>query len=199
MSLMKLKELVRKNRSCRRFKEHERIPPRLLRELVDLARFAPSAGNLQPLKYVLSVGPETNQRIFECLGWAAYLEDWPGPSPGQRPAGYIIILGDKSVSDRIDCDHGLAAQTILLGAVERGLAGCVIGSIKREPLAEILSIPDDFRILLALALGAPDETRKTVVLGEDRDIRYRRDSKGAHLVPKRGLSEIILAEYGPSD
>ena len=47
----------------------------ILRELVDLARYSPSGGNLQPLKYVLSSDSEKNPLIFQDLGWAAYLKD----------------------------------------------------------------------------------------------------------------------------
>ena len=89
-----IKDLVRKNRTCRRFYQDYTVDLELLKGLVNLARLSGSAGNLQPLKYVLSCHAETNDRIFSCLGWAGYLKDWPGPEEGERPSGYIIILGD---------------------------------------------------------------------------------------------------------
>ena len=57
-----IKELVKKNRSIRRFKEHESIPIQILRELIDLARLSPSAANKQPLKYIISCEPEIRKR-----------------------------------------------------------------------------------------------------------------------------------------
>ncbi|OPY10908.1 MAG: Nitroreductase family protein [Syntrophus sp. PtaB.Bin001] len=90
------------------------------------------------------------------------------------------------------CDHGIAAQSILLGAVERGLGGCMIASIKRESLRKVLNIPEKYEILLVLALGKPGESVFLENLGPDGDIRYWRDEKGGHHVPKRPLADLIL-------
>ena len=187
-----IKELILKNRSYRRFYVNEPISRATLEGLVDLARCTPSAANRQPLKYLLSWTPERNERIFPHLAWAGYLADWAGPAPDERPAGYIVILGDTRVSKNFSCDHGIAAQTMLLGAVEAGLGGCIIGSIKREDLRQALQIPAHFEILLVLALGRPQEQ---VVLDEvvgDGDIRYWRDAAGVHHVPKRRLADLII-------
>ncbi|NOX88866.1 MAG: nitroreductase family protein [Calditrichaeota bacterium] len=192
---MALKELIKKNRSCRRFKQHEQIPLSELEELIELARLSASASNLQPLKYILSSDPETNAKIFPHLAWAGYLTDWQGPAEGERPAAYIIILADKRIKYPLDCDHGIAAQSILLGATEKGYAGCIIGSIKRKKLMQILNIPDHFEILLVLALGKPNETIVLEEVGKDGDIRYWRDEQGIHHVPKRPLNEIIIQKF----
>jgi nitroreductase len=108
---MTLKDLVIKNRSYRRFFEESVIDREKLLELVELARLSASAANLQPLKYILSCEREKNALIFEQLEWAGYLKDWAGPVEGERPAGYIIILGDKRVSSTFGCDQGIAAQS----------------------------------------------------------------------------------------
>lgn len=185
-------ELIRRNRSYRRFDESHLIPRETLVELVGLARFNASATNRQPLKYILSADPETNGRIFPCLTWAAYLKDWDGPSPGQRPAAYIVILIDETITKDWWCDDGIAAQTILLGAVEKGFGGCIIGGIQKERLRRDLAIPDHLRIRLVLALGKPAETVVLEDLEHGGDIRYWRDEKGVHHVPKRKLEELIV-------
>jgi len=187
-----LAELVRRNRSYRRFHESERIQEETLRELVDLARLSASSGNKQPLKYVLSCDPETNARIFPCLAWAGYLKDWNGPAEGERPSAYIVILGDREISSSFGVDHGIAAQTILLGAAERGLGGCMVGSILREELRLALGIPERYEILLVVALGKPAEKVVLEEAGRDGDIRYYRDAEGVHHVPKRPLEEVIV-------
>ena len=187
-----IRDLIISNRSCRRFEEGFAIERRTLEELVDLARLSPSAANLQPLKYILSHEPQENARIFPHLAWAAYLKDWPGPSPGERPAAYIIILGDTQISKGFGCDHGIAAQSILLGAREKELAGCMIGLIKREALRETLAIPPRCEILLVIALGKPREQVVIDELGPNGDIKYWRDRDAVHHVPKRSLKEIIL-------
>lgn len=188
-----ISKLIRSNRTCRRFRQDQPVAASTLRELVDLARCSPSAGNLQPLKYVLSTTPEANAAIFSCLGWAGYLPNWPGPAEGERPAAYVVVLGDTRISAQIDCDHGIACQSILLGARERGLAGCIIGNIHRERLAGNLGVEPDLRILLVLALGRPAEEVRLEPLGADGDVRYWRDPNGIHHVPKRRLEELLVA------
>jgi nitroreductase len=189
---MMIEELVLKNRSCRRFRQYETIETETLRELINLARLSPSAANLQPLRYIISCDPAKNELIFPQLGWAGYLHDWDGPVPGERPAAYIIILGDNNVSKNINCDHGIAAQAILLGAVEMGLAGCIIASVKREVIHQMLNIPASYQILLTLALGKPEEKIVLEEVGDDGKIEYWRDAEGIHHVPKRSLDDIIL-------
>lgn len=187
-----IRNLILRNRSYRRFHEEEAIETKTLRELVDLARLSPSAGNLQPLKYVITCSPERNDLIFPHLAWAGYLKNWPGPAEGERPSGYIIILGDKRLKPSFGCDHGIAAQSILLGAAEKGLGGCIIASIQREKLREVLQVDPDLEILLVIALGKPKETVVIEEVGSDGSIKYWRDKEGKHHVPKRSLEEIII-------
>ncbi|GAP07997.1 MAG TPA: nitroreductase [Anaerolinea thermolimosa] len=189
---MSFRDLVLKNRSYRRFRQDPPVTLETLRELVDLARLSPSAANRQPLRYILSADPEKNARIFPHLAWAGYLRDWPGPAEGERPTGYIIVLLDTTVSKNAGCDHGIAAQTILLGATERGLGGCMIGSVQRAELAAALNIPEQYEILLVIALGVPGEEVRLEPLPPDGDIRYWRDERGVHHVPKRPLDDLII-------
>lgn len=187
-----IKDLILKSRSYRRFYQDFAIKIETLRELVELARLSASAANLQPLKYILSYDAQKNGLIFPHLVWAGYLKDWSGPDEGEKPSAYIIILGDKDISQSFGCDHGIAAQSILLGASERGLGGCMIGSIQRQELCKVLKIPDRYEILLVLALGKPREKVIIEPVGPTGDIKYWRDSEGIHHVPKRPLDDIIV-------
>jgi nitroreductase len=187
-----LKDLVLKNRSYRRFYQEVTIELETLRELVDLARLSASAMNLQPLKYVLSCEPEKNALIFSHLGWAGYLKDWPGPAEGERPSAYIIVLGDTEISRSFGCDHGIAAQSILLGATEKGLGGCMVATVKRQELSQALGIASRYEILLVIALGKPGETVVIDKVEPNGDAKYWRDSQGVHHVPKRALDDIII-------
>jgi nitroreductase len=167
-----------------------------LKALVDLARLSASAANLQPLKYILSSDPQKNSRIFSCLGWAGYLKDWNGPPKGERPSGYIIILCDPDkANDFVGYDCGIAGQSILLGAREKGLAGCMIASINRRQLISILNVDMKFKILLVIAVGKPKEEIVIETVGKDNDIRYWRDNADVHHVPKRNLNDIIIDSY----
>ncbi|MGQ1890780.1 nitroreductase family protein [Thermophagus sp. OGC60D27] len=193
-----LKDLIRRNRSYRRFYQNVSIPEYVLEGLVDLARLSPSARNAQTLKYFISWHPKTNEKIFPHLSWAGYLKDWDGPSEGERPSAYIIILNDTTISDTYFCDDGIAAQSILLGAVEQGLGGCIIGSVDRLKLQKALNLPQHLRIVEVLALGKP---REQVVIEDMKngDFKYWRDKNQTHHVPKRPLDEIIIKDSEPKD
>ncbi len=188
-------DLVRSNRTCRRFDEHHRISDKTLTDLVDLARLTASAGNLQPLRYILSSAPAINQKIFACLKWAGYLKDWDGPGPGERPAAYIVVLNDTRISANVDCDHGIASQSIMLGAREQGLAGCILAAINHPKLCKALDIPAEYKVLLVLAMGKPVEEVVIEQTREDGDIRYWRDDRNRHHVPKRRLKDIIISRF----
>jgi nitroreductase len=187
-----IRDVIIRNRSYRRFYQEVALDRETLRELLDLARLSASGANMQPLKYILSCDPQKNALIFPYLAWAGYLKDWPGPSEGERPSAYIVILGDTDISRSFGCDHGIAAQSILLGAAEKGLGGCIIASVQRQGLREALQIPPRYDILLVLALGKPKETVVIESVGPTGDIKYWRDNESIHHVPKRLLDDIIV-------
>jgi len=187
-----IENLIKENRTCRRFYQDFTIDIDVLKRLVNLARLSASAANRQPLRYVLSCAPGLNERIFACLAWAGYLKDWPGPKNGERPSAYIVMLGDTSIAKNFWCDHGIAGQSILLGAREQGLAGCMIGAINKEKLRGILNIPGQYKILLVLAIGKPKELAVIEEVKADGDIKYWRDEKGVHHVPKRRLEDLLV-------
>jgi nitroreductase len=189
---MMIRDLILENRSYRRFHEEVDITLATLKEIVDLGRLSASATNAQPLKYILSCDRQKNSLIFPHLTWARFLTNWPGPGEGERPSGYVIILGDTEISRFWDYDAGIAAQSILLGATEKGLGGCMIANVRREGLRKALKIPERYEILLVLALGKPKEKVVIEAVGPDRNTRYWRDGEGVHHVPKRPLQEIII-------
>ena len=186
------RELVLRNRSYRRFYQNEFVEEETLRELVDLARNSASGINRQGLKYILCCDPEKNTQIFPLIGFAAQLKDWGGPFEGERPAAYIIILLDTEIAKQTGCDHGIAAQTILLGATEKGLGGCMHGSVKKPEMMKALDIPGKYEIMLVVSLGKPKERVVLESVGPDGKTSYWRDKDQTHHVPKRTLDEIII-------
>ena len=187
-----LRDLITKNRTCRRFYEDFAIGRGTLVELIDLARLSASSGNIQPLKYVISCESGKNALIFPHVTWAGWFEDWPGPPEGERPSAYIVVLGDTTLQKSFDVDAGIAAQSIMLGAAEKGLAGCIIAMMERDRLNETLDIPAHLEILLVLALGKQKEKVVLEPLDPDGNIKYYRDKDGMHHVPKRPIEEIII-------
>lgn len=186
-------DLLRSNRSFRRFDESFEIENGVLRDLVDLARLTPSSVNFQPLRFVLVNDREKNAAVFENLAWAGLLKEWKGPAEGERPSAYVLILTDTTVAQNMKTDVGIVAQTMMLGAAEKGLGGCMIGSVNRENVAGILGIDTErFTIDLVLALGKPAETVRIVEMPQNGCTNYYRDENDVHCVPKRTVDDLII-------
>lgn len=187
-----IRDLVQKNRSYRRFYQDKEVSLPVLKELVGLTRYCASASNKQPLKYILTNTPEKNNLVFPSLSWAGYLTDWPGPGEGERPSAYIVLLLDKDITENPWVDHGIAAQTMLLAATEKGMGGCIFGAIDKKRLKRDLNLPDNLDVLLVVALGWPKEKVVIEDLGLGGSIKYYRDSEAVHHVPKRKTEDVIL-------
>ncbi|WP_139652446.1 nitroreductase family protein [Raoultibacter phocaeensis] len=193
-----LHDAVSQNRTCRRFYENERIDRDTLVDLVDTARLVPSSGNRQPLKYCVVHDPALCARVFDCLSWAAALPDWPGPDQGERPSGYLVILHDKTLvlGELFTAwDEGIALQTIMLAAREKGYAACPIGAFKKKSLSEVLGIDrETLEPDLVVALGRPREEAVIEAMPTDGSPAYWRDDAQVHHVPKRSLDEVLIAQ-----
>ncbi len=186
-----IKDFIARNRSCRRFIQSHKIESALLEELVDYARLSPSAGNLQRLRFRIVNSEKENEKVFSTLSWAGYLTDWNGPEDGEKPSAYIVILTTENDISKIGCDAGIACQSILLGAVEENLRGCIFGSVNRKILRAKMFIPQDLKIIYVIALGKPNE-RVAIEKVVDDNIKYWRDENGVHHVPKRNLEDLII-------
>lgn len=189
--MTKVLDLIKKNRTYRRFYQEAEVPREELLRMVEAARFSPSSRNIQPMKFLICNDREMNARIFGTLGWAGHLPEWPGPQEGERPSAYIVILLDKRIAATSSCDHGIVAQSMLLQAVEAGYGGCMIASIKRESLARVLQLDECMDILLVIALGKPKEEVVTDDL-VNNEYKYWREENGRHHVPKRTLEELLV-------
>ena len=189
---MKLKELVYANRSYRRFDETHYIDEKTLMDLVDLGRMSPCGGNVQSLRYMLSYDEKTNEAVFKTLGWAVHLKGAGTPCEGERPTAYVVMLNKTEQFPNAWTEAGIAAQSILLGAAELGLGGCMFRNIQRDQLKETLKISDEYEILMVLAIGKPIEVIQLEVLEEGGDFKYWRDEEKVHHLPKRKLEDLII-------
>lgn len=187
---MSLKEIVLKNRSYRRFYQDRKISEQELRDLIDIARNVASGANRQPLRYKLVCDDENNEKVFSTLKWAAALTDWDGPTDGEKPAGYIVICSPVDV--KAPRDEGIAAQTILLSAVEKGLGGCMFASVNIPELNEKLEISSELSARMVIALGYPKETVVIDEASEGDSLKYFRDENQVHHVPKLKLEDVLL-------
>ena len=189
-----LKDLLIKTRSYRNFDRSIKVGRETLLELIALCRYTPATANKQPLKFAYAYKDEDCERIFPLLAWAGYLTENKPPFKGNEPTAYILVCYDTDImKDAPDVDVGICSQAIVLGAMEKGLGACMIGSMKKDGLADIFSLPSNIMPRLIIALGAPNE--KIVLTDADNgDIKYYRDADNTHFVPKRPLDEIVLPE-----
>ena len=189
-----LRDLLKEDRSYRRFDENHKIERETLLGLVELTRYCASGRNLQPLKYFIVNEPEICDRIYPLLKWAGYLTDWDGPEKGERPTAYLIQCLDTTITKNCLCDDGIQMQAITLGAVAEGLGSCIIKSFNVGKLKELLALEDTLEPLYVIAIGKPVE--KVVIEdlnGEDsEDIKYYRTPDGVHHVPKRLVGELVI-------
>ncbi len=189
---MTFEELITKNRSYRRFYGDEIMNFETVKKLINYARLSASSGNIQGLKFFVSVDKTHNEIIFKHLKWAFYLKDWDGTEPGERPTAYIIVLGDTAIHQTVEIDVGIAAQSILLGATSLGMGGCMFGSVDRAGLRKNFKIPKKFQIPLVIALGKPKENIIIDDVDSSDNIKYWRDERNTHHVPKRRLDDLII-------
>jgi nitroreductase len=185
---MSILELVRKARSVRRYDASRSVSRDDLLGLVDAARQAPCGNNRQRLRYRLVHEPDECQCMFPFIKWAGSLKEWDGPTEGERPTGYIVILSE----DDPRTDVGIAGAVMQLAAAERGLGTCMLGSIKRDEIKSALSIPEQLNVLLLIAVGYPSETVVLEDASVGESLNYYRTEDGRHHVPKLRLADIII-------
>ena len=185
-----LLDLVKRARSFRRYDPAKPVSTDDLKEFVEAARLTPSAGNLQRLRYLAVTEKSEILTLTKEVKWAGYLTDWDGPSDGEAPAAYLILLSPESTGVS-QIDVGIAAETILLAAAEKGVGGCMILNFPREALTERYRLAGKYKIELVISLGVPAEKVEIEEMKEG-NVRYYRDGNDVHRVPKRALSEVFL-------
>ncbi len=181
-------EKIAGRRTIRKFNK-ESVPKDVLVKCVDAARLSPSGMNRQPLKYVIVNDEKLLTEVFTLTSWAGYLPDY-GPSEEEMPRAYIVVLLDTKIRENPGHDAGVAAMSISMVAYDYGLGSCILGSINRGKLRGILNVPEDFEVVLAIALGYPAENPVTEKV-RNGDIKYWLDNNNVLHVPKRELKDIM--------
>ncbi len=185
-----IKELLKDTRSYRRYDEKKRICREDLLDIAEAVRFCPSAANMQRIRLALVTDEKDCESVFNTLAFAAYLRPWVRPEVGERPVAYIVIMTASELDANLAIDVGIAAEAMMLTARERGIVGCMFRSFNKENLTRVVR-NDGFIPALVISLGYAGEQ---VVIEDavDGNVRYYRDEKGVHHVPKLPLDEIIL-------
>jgi nitroreductase len=192
---MKVFEATTKRRSIRRFKDKP-VPFEVLEKCVEAARLAPSGRNRQVCEYIAINDAAILPGVFENIGGSVRLPpDKGGPRPEQTARAYIIVLINKGLETDASqrkityYDIGMAAENIMLTALEQGIGSCPVLRFDESALKAILEIPDSYDVGLVIVMGYPDESPVTDVATDTVDIRV--DDKGVRHVPKRKLGDIL--------
>lgn len=188
-----LNDLLKSCRSFRSFDPEERIDRELLLKFIDNARITAATRNLQPLKYRVVTDAEELARCNPHLKFAASL-GIKLPPDGHEPTSLIVMCHDTDITPFNQIylkDIGICGEVILLSAIEAGYGGCMIGSYNAEALAAELGLSENLMINLVIALGKPDEVA-VLTDAEGGNVKYYRDEKNVHYVPKRTLEDIII-------
>ena len=188
-------DLVKKNRSYRGYDASRKVTREELLTMAEAARLCPSGANMQPLKFFLAWEPERAAAIQAETRWAKAMPEISLPHPGMEPPAFIVICQDTDIDPNLSKyqkDVGIAAQTMLLTAVEMGLGGCMLGNFNAGAVHEAIGVPEHIRPLLVVAVGKPAEE---IILTEAEDGKtvYYRDEQDRHYVPKRALEDIVLS------
>ncbi len=184
-------DLVKATRSFRNFDPTYRLDDEVMKGLIELCRYTPSTANTQSIKFAYASSESACEKIFPMLGWAGYLKENKPPYDGNVPTGYILVCFDTDIAPEIEIDAGICAQTIVLGAMDMGIGACMIGSFDKQKAAELFNLPSNIKPRLMIALGRPKETVEIVDIN-DGDVKYYRDGKYKHIVPKRTVTELML-------
>lgn len=185
---MNVAKAIQRRRSIRRF-QTKPVPEDALEAMVEAARLAPSAGNLQPCEYIVVNDAAMCGKLFPHLKWAAYIEPDGTPPEGNRPPAYVVVAVNGKVVPHGERDVGAAVQNILLTAVEQGLGGCWVASVNADAIAKLLHVPSHFRVDSVVALGYSAEA--PVIETAKESVHYWKDPRGVLHVPKRKLSSVL--------
>ena len=181
--------VILSRRSIRRFQQ-KRIPIGTLKKMVNTARLAPSAANLQPLEFFIVNKKDLCSKVFETLGWAGYIKPKWTPDVNERPTAYIIILvKNPNKNPWYIRDASIAAAYITIAAESEGIGSCILCKIDKEKLQKNLDIPKDYIVDSVIALGYKAEHPVVEKLVDS--VEYWRDEKGILHVPKRSLKDVV--------
>jgi len=150
-------EAMKQRRSIRAYSD-EKVSEQDVEQLIDAARWAPSAGNTQPLELVVVKDMEMKRKLSDAALNQTFI---------QKAPVVIVICADVTRSSRGYGSRGeqlysiqdtaAATQNILLAAQELGLATCWVGAFREKEVAKAVNAPKNMKPVAIVPLGHPAE------------------------------------------
>lgn len=183
-----LDSLLKRNRSYRGYDGSRKVTEEDIKKMLEVVSWVASGMNAQPLRFRPVTGADA-ARVHPLVKLGAALPQERLPHPGEEPSAYIAICATVPESKAVEIDLGIAAQSILLKAVEMGLGGIFILNFDPSAVQEALGLP--LKPLALLGIGKPAEQVFLIPAkaGDSLDY-YRKD--GGHFVPKLGVEDLLL-------
>ena len=183
-----LDTLLKRNRSYRGYDPAKPITEATLREIVSVTTLVASGMNAQRLRFRL-IPTEKAAMVHPLIKLGAALPQEHLPHPGTEPQGYIVVCAEGGHSKIVDIDLGIAAQSMLLKAVDMGLNGIMVLNFKPEELKQTLDLPLEPLMVIGIGKGAERIFLTQAQSGGSLNY-YRKD--GVHFVPKLSVDELIV-------
>lgn len=181
---MELQTILNERRTIRRFKQVQVLESEI-RTMLDAARVASSAANLQRLRYLVIQNRETVEEVFRHTAWAGYVTPRRTPQIGiDAPLTFIVVTGPEEVNNVLFADAGAALQSMELAGWDVGVGCCWIGSFEHGKVRKILNLPPSVSLLYLLAVGYPDESPIVEDVNAGASIKYYLDDNDVLHVPK---------------
>lgn len=191
---MELKEAVMNRRSIRKYKQKD-VPLHLVAEILETARFAPSAGNAQNWRLIIVTDKKKQSEIADIC----YSQHWMNDAPvfiavcNASKKLTTLYKGSGKMFSTQNC--AIIASYIQLLAVEKGLGTCWVGAFDHDKLHRLLNVDDDVSVEAVITLGYPDEEKPSHVRNEFVDFCYF-DKWGNKQGPGPGFSVKEKAKSG---
>ena len=183
-----LESLLKRNRSYRGYDAARVVTEEDLLKILEVVPWVASGMNAQPLRFRLVTGADA-ARVHPLVKLGAALPQEHLPHAGEEPSAYIVVCSTVPENRVVDMDLGIAAQSILLRAVELGLGGIFILNFKASELAAALQLPSE--PLAVIGIGKPIERIFMVPAAPGDSLNYYRKD-GAHFVPKLQVEDLLF-------
>ena len=185
---LSLDTLLHRNRSYRGYDPSRVVTRDELKKLVEVTTLVPSGMNRQALRYRL-VTEEESGKVLPLIRLGGALPELHLPFPGTEPRAFLVVCSTVPENPTIDIDLGIAAQSLLLKAVETGLNGIIIRAFDAGKLKDALGLDLVPILVIAIGKGAENIFLKPVDAGESLTY-YRKE--GVHFVPKLKVDDLLI-------
>ena len=189
-NFMELMDLIRTNRTYRRFKQTA-VSDEIIAEVLEAARNAASAANRQPLSYVVVKSQKKVEEVFALTKWAGYLPPEQGqPKKGEEPVLFIGVVENTDINKNCDTDAGLAIANMRIAAWAHGVGSCIIGACNKPELSRMFGLTQNQVLHTVIAFGYPSHASIIEDMKND-DVKYYLDGNRNYVVPKRRIDDVV--------